>query len=59
MDEEILDISIDIIPKSKMIPSVCKISGAPALYKYFGTISCHACKIFFKRNAQIGLVCSK
>ncbi len=53
MDENISDIS-----KSKSIPSECKICGASALYKYFGVISCHACKIFFKRNAQIGLVCS-
>lgn len=52
MDEEIPDTS----PKSKTIPSICKICGAPALYKYFGVVSCHACKVFFKRNAQIGLV---
>ncbi len=58
MDEEIKDMSIDTVTKSKTIPSSCKICEAPALFKYFGAISCHACKIFFKRNAQTGLVSS-
>lgn len=58
MDEQIIDESNDPTAKSKTIPSDCKICGAPALYKYFGTTSCHACKIFFKRNAQTGLVSS-
>lgn len=43
--------------KSKIIPTECKICGAPALYKYFGATACHACKIFFKRNAHKSLVC--
>jgi hypothetical protein len=51
-----MDDDNDEISKSKTISSECKICGAPALYKYFGAICCHACKIFFKRNAQTGLV---
>lgn len=35
----------------------CQICGSPALYAYFGTISCEACKIFFKRYAHLGQVC--
>ncbi len=58
MDKKIPNNSTDTVPKSKTIPSICKICGAPALYKYFGVVSCHACKVFFKRNAQIGLVSS-
>ena len=57
MEEEKPDISKDVEPKARTIPSECKICGASALYKYFGAISCHACKIFFKRNALLGLVC--
>ncbi len=30
----------------------CKTCGAPASYSYFGAISCHSCKMFFKRNAE-------
>ncbi|CAF1102380.1 unnamed protein product [Rotaria sordida] len=30
----------------------CKICEAPALYSYFGVISCDPCKVFFKRNAE-------
>jgi Zinc finger, C4 type (two domains) len=42
--------------KSKVLPGECRICGAPAKYSYFGVISCQACKIFFKRNAQQGEV---
>ncbi|CAF1039727.1 unnamed protein product [Adineta steineri] len=34
--------------------SECRICGAPAQYVNFGAISCHSCKMFFKRNANIG-----
>ncbi len=38
--------------KSKVLSNQCRICGAPAVYSYFGVISCHACKIFFRRNAE-------
>ncbi|CAF1343466.1 unnamed protein product [Adineta ricciae] len=41
-------------PKGAAMQHTCKICGAPAQYSYFGTISCRACKIFFKRNAEHG-----
>lgn len=31
----------------------CKICGAPAIYQYFGVISCQPCKVFFRRNANL------
>ncbi|CAF1165659.1 unnamed protein product [Adineta steineri] len=34
--------------------SECRICGAPAQYTNFGAISCYSCKMFFKRNANIG-----
>ncbi|CAF4242812.1 unnamed protein product, partial [Adineta steineri] len=34
--------------------SECRICSAPAQYVNFGTISCSSCKMFFKRNANIG-----
>ncbi|CAF1481537.1 unnamed protein product [Adineta steineri] len=34
--------------------SECRICGAPAQYVNFGAISCHSCKMFFKRNANFG-----
>ncbi|CAF4224075.1 unnamed protein product, partial [Adineta steineri] len=34
--------------------SECRMCGAPAQYVNFGTISCSSCKMFFKRNANIG-----
>ena len=37
----------------------CKVCGAPAKGSYYGAISCGPCKIFFKRNAEHGLVKSK
>ena len=36
----------------------CQICGSPAFYAYFGLISCEACKVFFKRYADLGEVCS-
>ncbi|CAF4065846.1 unnamed protein product [Rotaria sp. Silwood2] len=47
--------------KSKILPHECRICGVPAEYAYFGVISCHACKMFFKRNGNAGqatFVCS-
>lgn len=38
--------------QSRTASSECKICGAPALYSFFGVISCHSCKMFFKRNAE-------
>ena len=38
-------------------PSECKVCGVPAFHKHFGAVSCPPCKTFFKRNAEIGLVC--
>jgi hypothetical protein len=32
--------------------SECKICGIPAIYSYYGVISCESCKMFFKRNAD-------
>ncbi|CAF3806459.1 unnamed protein product [Rotaria sp. Silwood1] len=40
------------IKKSKKIPLVCKICGAPAYYSYVSVIVCFSCKMFFKRNAE-------
>jgi hypothetical protein len=48
--------SADTTPRPKILPSECKICHAPALYSYYGAITCYACKIFFKRNAQSGEV---
>ncbi len=42
--------------QSKTVPTECKICGAPAIYSYFGVISCQSCKIFFRRNAKRGQV---
>ncbi|CAF1539323.1 unnamed protein product [Adineta steineri] len=33
--------------------SECRICGAPAQYVNFGAVSCHSCKMFFKRNATL------
>ncbi|CAF0887143.1 unnamed protein product [Rotaria sordida] len=38
--------------QSKRVKTQCKICEAPALYSYFGVISCDPCKVFFKRNAE-------
>ncbi|CAF1250699.1 unnamed protein product [Rotaria sordida] len=40
--------------KSKIFPHECEICGAPAEYSFFGVISCYPCKMFFKRNANVG-----
>lgn len=34
----------------------CRICGVPAKYAYFGAVSCQACKVFFKRNADVRAV---
>ncbi|CAF1053192.1 unnamed protein product [Rotaria sordida] len=41
--------------QSSIFSSECKICGVPATYLYYGVISCHPCKMFFKRNAQRGM----
>ncbi|CAF3549587.1 unnamed protein product [Rotaria sp. Silwood1] len=38
----------------KILSHECRICGAPTKCSYLGVISCHACKMFFKRNAKIG-----
>ncbi|CAF1634452.1 unnamed protein product [Adineta ricciae] len=30
----------------------CRICGAPAVYAYYGVVSCQSCKMFFRRNAD-------
>ncbi len=42
--------------KSKILSHECRICGVPAECSYFGVISCDACKIFFRRNANAGQV---
>jgi nuclear receptor subfamily 1 group I len=42
--------------KTRCVPSTCRVCDAPAVYSYFGGITCHSCKMFFKRNAELGLV---
>ncbi|CAF3732330.1 unnamed protein product [Rotaria sp. Silwood1] len=37
--------------KVRSCESKCKICGSPAIYSYYGVISCSPCKMFFKRNA--------
>ena len=44
------------IRKTRSVSSLCRVCGAPAVYSYFGAITCHSCKMFFKRNAESGLV---
>ena len=57
----ITDVSNASIPTQTTIkitgPRVCKVCGAPAQYSFFGSVACHSCKIFFKRNAQTRSVC--
>ncbi|CAF1092342.1 unnamed protein product [Adineta ricciae] len=40
------------IQKTKPLSKHCQICGAPAQYSYFGVVSCHSCKMFFKRNGN-------
>ncbi|CAF3737918.1 unnamed protein product [Rotaria sordida] len=40
--------------KLNLDPQECRICGVPAVYSHFGVISCQPCKMFFKRNANIG-----
>ncbi len=42
--------------KSKDLLYQCKICKAPAIHSNYGVISCPPCKMFFKRNAEIGQV---
>ena len=43
--------------KRRRQPSQCRVCYSPATYSYFDSISCEACKVFFRRNAQHGQVC--
>ncbi|CAF2947972.1 unnamed protein product [Rotaria sp. Silwood2] len=53
----IINSSIPVKTKrSKILANECRICDVPAEYSYFGVISCHACKMFFKRNANAGQV---
>ncbi|CAF3876304.1 unnamed protein product [Rotaria sordida] len=40
--------------KSTKLQTECRICGASAIYSYFGVVSCHPCKMFFKRTAERG-----
>ncbi|CAF4222834.1 unnamed protein product, partial [Rotaria sordida] len=40
--------------KSTKLQTECRICGVPAKYTYFGVVSCHPCKMFFKRTAERG-----
>lgn len=39
--------------KTKIASLECKICGAPALHSNYGAITCHPCKMFFKRHVTI------
>lgn len=39
-----------------MVPITCAICGAPPKGLVYGAVACHACKAFFKRHAEHGLV---
>ncbi|CAF3964605.1 unnamed protein product, partial [Rotaria sp. Silwood1] len=32
----------------------CQICGVPAIFSFYSVISCNPCKMFFKRNAELG-----
>ena len=36
----------------------CQVCGSSAQYCYYGVVACGPCKMFFKRKAEQGLVCS-
>lgn len=42
--------------KREWEPTQCQICRSTAVYRYFGVISCEACKVFFKRNGLHGQV---
>jgi hypothetical protein len=42
--------------QSIILSKECVICGGPAIYSYFGVISCQPCKVFFRRNAERGRV---
>jgi hypothetical protein len=57
MENPSLNNSIDKKQRRRTTPTQCKICGGPAIYSYFGVVSCESCKIFFRRkNAQKGKV---
>ncbi|CAF1217390.1 unnamed protein product [Rotaria sordida] len=40
--------------QSTTASSVCQICGHSAIYSFYGVKSCNPCRMFFKRNAQLG-----
>ncbi|UJR20263.1 hypothetical protein I4U23_023394 [Adineta vaga] len=38
--------------QTKLLTRQCKVCNAPAQYAFFGVVSCHSCKMFFRRNAN-------
>ncbi|CAF4752244.1 unnamed protein product [Rotaria sp. Silwood2] len=43
------------IKTSKILSHECQICNVPSENSYLGVISCYACKMFFKRNANTGM----
>ncbi|CAF5010240.1 unnamed protein product, partial [Rotaria sp. Silwood1] len=41
----------------KIFSHECRICDVPTKSSYLGVISCHACKMFFKRNAKATFIC--
>jgi hypothetical protein len=56
MDDLSSNNSMNIKREIKSFPTKCTICGGPAIYSYFGVISCQPCKVFFRRNAKQGRV---
>jgi len=54
MEKPFSNDSMDIKRQSTAVSTECKICGAPTTHSYFGVISCQACKVFFRRNAEQG-----
>lgn len=41
----------------RKLDEVCRICGDKNARMIYGTISCDPCKVFFRRNYQLDLVC--